>query len=81
MDSVQEVPGGEVGIGQENVKDVEGIDGKVDGGIDIDSPHQESIQASGEVQGAVRCLSLMDSLGFWNVRGINSLQKHGDIRW
>lgn len=23
----------------------------------------------------------MDSVGFWNIRGINSLNKHGDVRW
>lgn len=23
----------------------------------------------------------MDSLGFWNVRGLNSQLKHGDVRW
>lgn len=23
----------------------------------------------------------MDNLGFWNVRGLNSPNKHGDVKW
>ena len=31
--------------------------------------------------GEIGTLFQMDSLGFWNVRGINSPQKHCDVRW
>lgn len=62
---------------QGNRSDDGGVKENVEGTMGIVIPGS----ASEEVQGVVWLLFQMDSIGFWNVRGINSPKKHGDVRW